>query len=103
MGIAFPAFAYDGRANYTLARPGEYAPDTVLVQPTAFSSAEDGALAFAVEAPPGRALKWTITAASPLPSRNGLVTPVLAELDSIMSDAPELAYSLRLVPWWPGK
>ena len=95
-GRAFGAFAFDGRTNYTITPPGTWQPDAVLVQAPVNASMMDGALAFSVRAP--RPLNWTYDAAVTLPSRNGIIAPVYAELD-VLGQAPQLSYSLLVVPW----
>jgi hypothetical protein len=98
MGVSFGAFAFDGRTNYSIAPPGSWAPNAVLVQAPADAGATDGALAFRVVEPPGHALNWTMATEDLLPSRNGLIVPVYAEL-AVQSQAPQLSYSLQVVPW----
>jgi hypothetical protein len=98
MGVSFGAFAFDGRTNYSIAPPGTWAPNAVLVQTPADTGATDGALAFRVVQPPSHTLNWTMDASALLPSRNGLIVPVYAEL-AVQSQAPQLSYSLQAVPW----
>ena len=99
MGIQFPVLVFDGTTNSTVATPGVWAPDTVLVQHPTNTSAAVGALAFYVAPVSGRQLTWS--SFDPLvtvPSRNGLLTPVAASVP-VSSDAPTMSYSLRVVPW----
>ena len=96
MGIAFGAFAFDGSSNFTVTPPGAWQPDAVLVQAETSPPATDGALAFRVIPP--RALNWTFDASVRVPSRNGFLIPVIAEL-AVTSQAPTLSYSLEVMPW----
>lgn len=98
-GVQWPAIVFDGRTNYTL-QMAPPANSAVLGLPrgSPFATPQDGAVEFAVAPPPGRNLTWTFDSASWAPSRNGILSPVYAELDTVNSAAPQLSYSLRLVP-----
>lgn len=99
MGVQFPVFVFDGTTNSSVAPPGIWAPDSVLVQHPVDVSAAVGAVAFSVDAVPGRALQWSgYDALDTVPSRNGLLTPVTASVNTT-TNAPSISYSLRVVPW----
>jgi hypothetical protein len=91
---------FDGTTNYTVAPPGAWAADALLVQAPARPPAGEGALAFRV-APGVRALNWTFDSGTLVPSRNGLLSPVYAEVEP-ESDNPTISYSLEVVPWQSG-
>ena len=101
MGIAFPAFSYDGTTNFTITQPGAWAPDAVLVQsPIGSPGSTDprnGALAFHIVPPPGRNITWTFDPSISIPSRNGAVTPVYADVTTITSNNPTISYSIQVV------
>jgi hypothetical protein len=102
MGVQFPVFVFDGTTNSTVAPPGAWAADSVLVQHPDNASASVGALAFSVAPVSGRPLQWTaFDALATVPSRNGLLAPVAAYVP-VTTDAPSMAYSLRVVPWQSG-
>jgi hypothetical protein len=98
IGVSFPAMVFDGSTNYTLRSTGAAGGGGVLLQRPQAPPAEEGALRFSVRAPAGRNLSWSWDAAVTAPSRNGLLTPVYAEL-APDSDSPVLQYSLEAVPW----
>jgi len=98
MGISFPAFVFDGTNNFTV-KFSPWAKDSVLVQsPSAPASPASGALLFSVFS--DKALQWTSDFQNLLPSRNGLLAPVFAQLNTTTAD-PTLKYSVSVVPWWP--
>ncbi len=99
-GVSFPAMRFDGTTNFTVAAPGTWQANALLVQPPARPPAGEGALAFRV-APNARALTWTFDSDTLVPSRNGLLSPVYAELTP-ESDNPTISYSLEVVPWQSG-
>ncbi len=102
-GVSFPVMRFDGTTNYSVAAPGVWGEDALLVQlpASAARGAGEGALVFRVTPAPGHALQWTYASDTLLPSRNGLLSPVYAEL-APQSDTPVLSYSLEVVPWQSG-
>jgi len=94
LGVSFPAMAFDGLLNYTV-RLG-WQKDAVLVQLPQQGSAEEGALSFSARSA-GQALVWTHDQGSVFPSRNGLLSPVYAEVAS--PAALSISYQLAVVPW----
>ena len=100
-GVSFPAMFFDGLTNYSVASPGAWQPDAVLVQLPTKPAAEEGGLAFRVAAPQGHALAWDFDRSVQLASRNGLLSPVYAELVP-QSQAPVLSFSLEVVDWQQG-
>lgn len=99
MGVQFPVFVFDGETNSSVLPPGAWAPNTVLVQHPVDAGAAVGAVAFTVTPAPGHTLQWSgYDPLETVPSRNGLLTPVVASLNTT-TDAPSMSYSLRVVPW----
>ena len=95
LGVAFPAMTFDGLTNYTV-RVG-WRENAVLVQLPVQGEGEEGALSFGVTQPAGGALQWSHDPEMLFPSRNGLLSPVYAEVASPSS--LEMHYQLEVVPW----
>ena len=100
-GVSFPVMVFDGTTNYTVALPGQWEANALLVQPPSRPAAGEGALAFRVTPPEGRELNFTLDTDVLYPSRNGLLAPFYAELVP-SSDSPLLVYSLEVVDWAAG-
>jgi hypothetical protein len=117
-GVSFPVMRFDGTTNYTVAPPpgqgstatttttgGGGGPlawgeeDALLVQAPVKPPIEEGALVFRVTPP--RPLIWTWASGTYVPSRNGLLSPVYAELEPV-SNSPSISYSLQVIPWQEG-
>ncbi len=99
VGVQFPVFLFDGTTNYTVASPGTFLPDAVLVQAPVQGAPEDGALLFTMDPlPPGRAFNWTWDPSNWVPSRNGILAPAFAET-AVQTQNPTLSYSLAVIPW----
>ncbi len=97
-GVSFPVMRFDGTTNYTVAPPGAWQADALLVQPPSRPPPGEGALAFRVAPPASHALTWTFASDTLAPSRNGLLSPAYAELVP-QSNSPSISYSLEVVPW----
>ena len=100
-GVSFPVMTFDGTTNFTVAPPGVWDANALLVQPPARPAAGEGALAFRVSPPGGHEFNFTYDAGTLFPSRNGLLAPLYAEL-APASNSPSLTYSLEVVDWVAG-
>jgi hypothetical protein len=90
-GVQFPAMTFDGTNNFTVTVQAAHS-SVVVAGPPAL-----GAVAFVVQPPaPDRPLAWHVNASTQVLGRNGLVTPVYAEVDAVTTPTPTLTFMLTI-------
>lgn len=98
-GVQYPVFTFDGLTNFTVLLPTATDPTLLVYPPNANSAAGEGALQWQLAVAQGHTVSFAYDPANQwVPSRNGVIVPLVATLSPITTANPGASYTLSLVP-----